>query len=132
MIFTFRYIYVLLYFSSVKEEDEEQPQPSQAQTEEKKIIPDPDSEDVSEVDARHIIEYVTGLVLGFLLHPNGTKLSCPMLLLEFLSVVMVFAIISMMSFAGMPSRMLTMNTEMQRSLGACNRTTLWLTQSQRR
>lgn len=42
---------------SVKEEDDEQPQHSQA-PEDKKKIPDPDSEDVSEVDARHIIEWV--------------------------------------------------------------------------
>ncbi|XP_053354357.1 transcription activator BRG1 isoform X1 [Clarias gariepinus] len=40
-----------------EEEEEEQPQPSQAPVEEKKKIPDPDSEDVSEVDARHIIEH---------------------------------------------------------------------------
>lgn len=42
-----------------EEEEEEQPQPSQPPTlpvEEKKKIPDPDSDDVSEVDARHIIE----------------------------------------------------------------------------
>uniref|UniRef100_A0A673NBQ0 Transcription activator BRG1 n=1 Tax=Sinocyclocheilus rhinocerous TaxID=307959 RepID=A0A673NBQ0_9TELE len=42
---------------SGSEEEEEQPHPSQAPTEEKKIISDPDSEDVSEVDARHIIEH---------------------------------------------------------------------------
>uniref|UniRef100_A0A672MPH8 Transcription activator BRG1-like n=1 Tax=Sinocyclocheilus grahami TaxID=75366 RepID=A0A672MPH8_SINGR len=42
---------------SEEEEEEEQPHPSQAPTEEKKIISDPDSEDVSEVDARHIIEH---------------------------------------------------------------------------
>uniref|UniRef100_A0A8C2F8E0 SWI/SNF related, matrix associated, actin dependent regulator of chromatin, subfamily a, member 4a n=1 Tax=Cyprinus carpio TaxID=7962 RepID=A0A8C2F8E0_CYPCA len=40
-----------------EEEEEQQPQSSQAPTEEKKIITDPDSEDVSEVDARHIIEH---------------------------------------------------------------------------
>ncbi|XP_059403112.1 transcription activator BRG1-like [Carassius carassius] len=42
-----------------EEEDEEAPQLLQSQTpaEEKKKIPDPDSEDVSEVDARHIIEH---------------------------------------------------------------------------
>lgn len=38
-----------------QDEEEEQPQPSSA--EEKKKIPDPDSEDVSEVDVQHIIEY---------------------------------------------------------------------------
>ncbi len=63
-----------MYFLFVKEEEEEQPQPPlppqppqapQAPTEEKKIISDPDCEDVSEVDARHIIEYVTGLELCF-------------------------------------------------------------------
>ncbi len=43
---------------SWQEEEEEPPQllPSQTPTEEKKKIPDPDSEDVSEVDVRHIIE----------------------------------------------------------------------------
>lgn len=42
-----------------EEEEEEQPQPAQPPNlpvEEKKKIPDPDSDDVSEVDARHIIE----------------------------------------------------------------------------
>ncbi|XP_041344144.1 transcription activator BRG1-like, partial [Pyrgilauda ruficollis] len=41
-----------------EEEEEEQPQPTQPAlpVEEKKKIPDPDSDDVSEVDARHIIE----------------------------------------------------------------------------
>lgn len=41
-----------------QEEEEEQPQPAQPAmpVEEKKKIPDPDSDDVSEVDARHIIE----------------------------------------------------------------------------
>ncbi|XP_009696696.1 PREDICTED: transcription activator BRG1, partial [Cariama cristata] len=41
-----------------EEEEEEQPQPAQPAlpVEEKKKIPDPDSDDVSEVDARHIIE----------------------------------------------------------------------------
>ncbi|XP_056607331.1 transcription activator BRG1 isoform X3 [Triplophysa dalaica] len=47
--------------SEEDEEEEEEPQalmPSQSQsTEEKKKIPDPDSEDVSEVDVRHIIEH---------------------------------------------------------------------------
>uniref|UniRef100_A0A8B9VVP1 SWI/SNF related, matrix associated, actin dependent regulator of chromatin, subfamily a, member 4 n=1 Tax=Anas zonorhyncha TaxID=75864 RepID=A0A8B9VVP1_9AVES len=44
--------------SSPQEEEEEQPQPAQPAlpVEEKKKIPDPDSDDVSEVDARHIIE----------------------------------------------------------------------------
>ncbi|CDQ85920.1 unnamed protein product [Oncorhynchus mykiss] len=42
--------------SEEEEEEEEEPQPSQAPTEEKKKIPDPDTEDVSEVDARYIIE----------------------------------------------------------------------------
>lgn len=43
---------------SRQEEEEEQPQPAQPTlpVEEKKKIPDPDSDDVSEVDARHIIE----------------------------------------------------------------------------
>lgn len=41
---------------SPQDEDDEQHQPSQPPAEEKKKIPDPDSEDVSEVDARHIIE----------------------------------------------------------------------------
>lgn len=43
---------------SWQEEEEEQPQPAQPAlpVEEKKKIPDPDSDDVSEVDARHIIE----------------------------------------------------------------------------
>lgn len=48
---------MIMHSSSLKEEEEE-PQPSQAPVEEKKKIPDPDSEDVSEVDARHIIEWV--------------------------------------------------------------------------
>lgn len=39
-----------------QEEEEEQSQPSSALAEEKKKIPDPDSEDVSEVDVQHIIE----------------------------------------------------------------------------
>ncbi|KAJ8251297.1 hypothetical protein GJAV_G00219830 [Gymnothorax javanicus] len=38
------------------EDEEEEAQPSQALVEEKKKIPDPDSEEVSEVDALHIIE----------------------------------------------------------------------------
>ncbi|CDQ70756.1 unnamed protein product [Oncorhynchus mykiss] len=42
--------------SEEEEEEEVEPQPSQAPTEEKKKIPDPDTEDVSEVDARYIIE----------------------------------------------------------------------------
>lgn len=45
--------------SAPQEEEEEQPQPTQPPAlpvEEKKKIPDPDSDDVSEVDARHIIE----------------------------------------------------------------------------
>ncbi|XP_064170613.1 transcription activator BRG1-like isoform X1 [Anguilla rostrata] len=40
----------------INSEEEEEPQTSQAPVEEKKKIPDPDSEDVSEVDALHIIE----------------------------------------------------------------------------
>ncbi|CAF93049.1 unnamed protein product, partial [Tetraodon nigroviridis] len=40
-----------------EEEEEEQPQLSSATAEEKKKIPDPDSEDVSEVDVQHIIEH---------------------------------------------------------------------------
>lgn len=40
------------------QEEEEEPQPSAAPVEEKKKITDPDSEDVSEVDVRHIIEWV--------------------------------------------------------------------------
>lgn len=46
----------VLFFCVCQEEEEEQPQHSSAPTEEKKKIPDPDSEDVSEVDVRHIIE----------------------------------------------------------------------------
>lgn len=47
-------------FSShaVSQEEEEEPQPSAAPVEEKMKITDPDSEDVSEVDVRHIIEWV--------------------------------------------------------------------------
>lgn len=41
--------------SPLQEEDDEQPQPSQLQAEEKKRIPDPDCEDVSDFDARDII-----------------------------------------------------------------------------
>lgn len=41
---------------SCKEEDEEQPQHSSAVSDDKKKIPDPDCEDVSEVDVQHIIE----------------------------------------------------------------------------
>lgn len=40
----------------VWQEDEEESQPSSTPVEEKKKISDPDSEDVSEVDVRHIIE----------------------------------------------------------------------------
>ncbi|KAL2087284.1 hypothetical protein ACEWY4_018343 [Coilia grayii] len=40
-----------------EEEEDEQPQSSQAAAEDKKKITDPDGEDVSEVDARHIIEH---------------------------------------------------------------------------
>uniref|UniRef100_A0A4W6FX83 SWI/SNF related BAF chromatin remodeling complex subunit ATPase 4 n=1 Tax=Lates calcarifer TaxID=8187 RepID=A0A4W6FX83_LATCA len=40
----------------VTAEEEEEPQPSATPVEEKKKITDPDSEDVSEVDVRHIIE----------------------------------------------------------------------------
>ncbi|CAG5897411.1 unnamed protein product [Menidia menidia] len=40
-----------------EEEEEDQPQPTTAPTEEKKKIPDPDSEEVSEVDVQHIIEH---------------------------------------------------------------------------
>lgn len=39
-----------------QEEEEEQPHSSATQAEEKKKIPDPDSEEVSEVDVMHIIE----------------------------------------------------------------------------
>uniref|UniRef100_A0A8D0AKL4 SWI/SNF related BAF chromatin remodeling complex subunit ATPase 4 n=1 Tax=Sander lucioperca TaxID=283035 RepID=A0A8D0AKL4_SANLU len=42
--------------SEEEEEEEEEPQPSATQVEEKKKITDPDCEDVSEVDVRHIIE----------------------------------------------------------------------------
>lgn len=38
------------------QEEEEEPQPSSTTMEDKKKITDPDSEDVSEVDVRHIIE----------------------------------------------------------------------------
>lgn len=51
--------YWVTWHLSWQEEEEEQPQPAQPPTlpvEEKKKIPDPDSDDVSEVDARHIIE----------------------------------------------------------------------------
>lgn len=46
------------FLEEEEEEEEEQPQPAQPTlpVEEKKKIPDPDSDDVSEVDARHIIE----------------------------------------------------------------------------
>lgn len=44
------------FFFFCQEEEEEQPQPSSAMADEKKKIPDPDSEDVSEVDVQHIIE----------------------------------------------------------------------------
>ena len=46
--------FILIFY--VKEEEDEQPHPSATPAEEKKMIPDPDSEDVSEVDVRHIIE----------------------------------------------------------------------------
>lgn len=41
---------------ALRQEEEEEPQPSSASMEDKKKITDPDSEDVSEVDVRHIIE----------------------------------------------------------------------------
>lgn len=47
---------LLSLFYSSQEEEDEQPQPSSAASDDKKKIPDPDSEDVSEVDVRHIIE----------------------------------------------------------------------------
>jgi len=62
-------------------DEEEEHQPSQAPTEEKKIIPDPDCEDVSEVDVQHIIEYVTGLMLAFYFIQMGSCLTPPMVLL---------------------------------------------------
>lgn len=43
---------------NIWQEEEEDPHPSAAPVEEKKKITDPDSEDVSEVDVRHIIEWV--------------------------------------------------------------------------
>lgn len=43
---------------NIWQEEEDEPQQSAAPTEEKKKITDPDSEDVSEVDVRHIIEWV--------------------------------------------------------------------------
>lgn len=43
---------------TIWQEEEEEPQPSATPVEEKKKITDPDSEDVSEVDVRHIIEWV--------------------------------------------------------------------------
>ncbi|KAJ8253989.1 hypothetical protein COCON_G00206010 [Conger conger] len=43
--------------SEEEEDEEEEPQSSQALVEEKKKIPDPDNEDVSEVDVLHIIEH---------------------------------------------------------------------------
>lgn len=46
------------HWPAVWQEEEEEPQPSATQVEEKKKITDPDSEDVSEVDVRHIIEWV--------------------------------------------------------------------------
>ena len=45
------------HWPAVWQEDEEEPQPSATPVEEKKKITDPDSEDVSEVDVRHIIEW---------------------------------------------------------------------------
>lgn len=48
---------IQLHFIKQEEEEEQQPQHSSATAEEKKKIPDPDSEDVSEVDVQHIIEY---------------------------------------------------------------------------
>lgn len=48
-------IYYSHFPTPLQEDEEEQPQPS-LPAEEKKKIPDPDSEDVSEVDALHIIE----------------------------------------------------------------------------
>lgn len=66
-----------LYFSE-QEEEEEHPQTSSAIAEEKKKIPDPDSEDVSEVDVQHIIEYeeIQGpiLVLIYFSHCNSFPL----------------------------------------------------------
>ena len=47
-------------FPNVWQEEEEKPQPSATPVEEKKI-PHPDCEDVSEVDVRHIIEWVHAL-----------------------------------------------------------------------
>lgn len=51
----FRQIHNFISFFS-QEEEEDQPHQSAASSEEKKKIPDPDSEEVSEVDVRHIIE----------------------------------------------------------------------------
>lgn len=48
--------FVLLFLLFGKDDDEDQTHSSSAMAEEKKKIPDPDSEDVSEVDVRHIIE----------------------------------------------------------------------------
>lgn len=47
---------IFLFFYSSQEDEEEQPQPSSAASDDKKKIPDPDVEDVSEVDVQHIIE----------------------------------------------------------------------------
>lgn len=57
-----------------QEDDEEQPHQSSATAEEKKKIPDPDSEDVSEVDVQHIIEYdlILGSILVLFLPPPVT------------------------------------------------------------
>lgn len=42
--------------SPLQDEEDDQTQHSQPHADEKKKIPDPDSEDVSEFDVRHIIE----------------------------------------------------------------------------
>lgn len=53
------YIFVVpITWPVVWQEEEEEPQASATPVEEKKKITDPDSEDVSEVDVRHIIEWV--------------------------------------------------------------------------
>lgn len=44
------------YWQALCQEEEEEPQPSSTTMEDKKKIPDPDCEDVSEVDVQHIIE----------------------------------------------------------------------------
>lgn len=48
-----------LHWAAIWQEEEEEPQPSATPVEEKKKITDPDSEDVSEVDVQHIIEWET-------------------------------------------------------------------------